>query len=147
MPHELDEVDIGIIQSLQEDGRKSFRQISRELDISTPTIQARYQRLVNIGLIKSISPIIDSSNLDSDHKEKIETCSCHSDGHHDVSLESGMSVKLKCDFCKGPVGQKPHVYKFANFERFFCCNTCKTQYKEKNNGRIQSLIEKAREEN
>ena len=40
-----------------------------------------------------------------------------------------------------------NVYKFANFERFFCCNTCKTQYKEKNKGRIQSLIEKTREEN
>lgn len=146
MPHELDDVDIGIIKSLQEDGRKSFRQISRELDISTPTIQARYQRLVNIGLIKSISPVIDLSNLDDDHKEKIEICNCHSNGSHDVSLESGMSVKIKCDLCDGPVGEKPHVYKFANFERFFCCNTCKTQYKEKNKGRIQSLIEKAREE-
>lgn len=146
MPHELDDVDIGIIKSLQEDGRKSFRQISRELDISTPTIQARYQRLVNIGLIKSISPIIDSSNLDDDHKEKIEIYNCHSNDSHDVSLESGMSVKIKCDLCDGSVGEKPHVYKFANFERFFCCNTCKTQYKEKNKGRIQSLIEKARKE-
>ncbi len=147
VPHELDDIDIGIVQSLQEDGRKSFRQIARELDISTPTVQARYQRLVNIGLIKSISPIIDSSNIDREDKEKIETCSCHSNGSHDVSLESGMYVKLKCDLCEGPIGEKPHVYKFANFERFFCCNTCKTYYKEKNKGRIQSLIEKAREEN
>ncbi|MDH3780008.1 MAG: AsnC family transcriptional regulator, partial [Nitrosopumilus sp.] len=55
MPHELDDTDIAIVTSLQQDGRKSFRQISRELNISTPTVQARYQRLVNIGLIKSIS--------------------------------------------------------------------------------------------
>jgi len=27
MPHELDDLDVGIITSLQEDGRKSFRQI------------------------------------------------------------------------------------------------------------------------
>ena len=143
MPHELDDIDIGIVTSLQEDGRKSFRQIARELNTSTPTVQARYQRLVNIGLIKSISPIIDSTNLDFEHKEKIETCSCHES--HDVTLQSGMTVKIKCDLCDGPVGDKPHVYKFANFERFFCCNTCKTQYKEKNRGRIESIIEKAKE--
>ena len=143
MPHELDDVDIGIVTSLQEDGRKSFRQISRELNVSTPTIQARYQRLVNIGLIKSVSPVIDSTNIVNEQKQQIQTCDCHES--HEVSLKSGMSVKMKCDLCDGPIGDKPYVFKFANFERFFCCNTCKTQYKEKNKGRIQSIIEKARE--
>lgn len=145
MPHELDDVDIGIVTSLQQDGRKSFRQIARELDISTPTIQARYQRLVNIGLIKSISPVIDSTNVVDEQKEQIQTCDCHE--LQNVNLKSGMSVKMICDLCDGPIGDKPHVLKFANFERFFCCNTCKTQYKEKNKGRIQSIIEKAKEEN
>ena len=143
MPHELDDIDIGIVTALQEDGRKSFRQIARELNISTPTVQARFQRLVNIGLIKSVSPVIDSTNVIDEQKEQIQTCACCDS--HDVNLKSGMSVKIKCDLCDGPIGDKPHVYKFANFERFFCCNTCKTQYKEKNKGRIQSLIEKARE--
>ena len=141
MPHELDDIDIGIVTSLQQDGRKSFRQISRELNISTPTIQARYQRLVNIGLIKSVSPIIDSTNIIDEQKEQIQTCDCNES--YDVDLKSGMSVKIKCDLCDGIVGDKPHVLKFANFERFFCCNTCKTQYKEKNKGRIQSIIDKA----
>ncbi len=141
MPHELDDLDIGIVTSLQEDGRKSFRQIARELEISTPTVQARYQRLVNIGLIKSVSPVIDSTNIVDEQKNQIQTCDCHKS--HDVDLKSGMSVKMKCDLCDGPIGDKPHVLKFANFERFFCCNTCKIQYKEKNKGRIQSIIEKA----
>jgi Lrp/AsnC family leucine-responsive transcriptional regulator len=56
-----------------------------------------------------------------------------------------MSVKMECDLCEGPIGDRPHVLKFASFERFFCCNTCKTQYKEKNRGRIQSIIEQAKE--
>ena len=145
MPHELDDTDIGIVTSLQQDGRKSFRQISRELNISTPTVQARYQRLVNIGLIKSISPIIDSTNLENEQKNKLVTCGCNES--QDTDLKSGMSVKMKCDLCDGQIGDKTHVLKFANFERFFCCNTCKTQYKEKNKGRIQSIIEKAKEEN
>ncbi|MGH9974472.1 MAG: AsnC family transcriptional regulator, partial [Nitrososphaeraceae archaeon] len=33
----LDPIDILIIKSLLKDGRKSFRQISRETGISTPT--------------------------------------------------------------------------------------------------------------
>jgi len=143
MPHELDDIDIGIVNSLKEDGRKSFRQISRELGISTPTVQARYQRLVNIGLIKSISPVIDSTNIVNEQKEQIQVSGSHES--QDLNLKSGMSVKMKCDLCEGPIGDKPHVFKFANFERFFCCNTCKTQYKEKNRGRIQSIIEQTKE--
>jgi len=143
MPHELDDIDIGIVNSLKEDGRKSFRQISRELGISTPTVQARYQRLVNIGLIKSISPVIDSTNVVNEQKEQVHVSGSHES--QDVNLKSGMSVKMKCDLCDGPIGDKPHVFKFANFERFFCCNTCKTQFKEKNKGRIQSIIEQAKE--
>lgn len=141
MPHELDDIDIGIVTSLQQDGRKSFRQIARELDISTPTVQARYQRLVNIGLIKSVSPVIDSSNVIDEQKEHIKICDCNES--HETNLKSGMSVKMKCDLCEGIIGDKPHVLKFASFERFFCCNTCKTQFKENNKGRIQSIIEKA----
>jgi len=143
MPHELDDVDIGIVTSLQQDGRKSFRQIVRELNISTPTVQARYHRLVSIGLIKSISPVIDSANLVDRQKEKFEKGDRHES--HSMNLKSGMSVKMKCDLCGRLIGDKPQVFKFANFERFFCCNTCKTQYKEKNRGRIQSIIEKAKE--
>jgi len=143
MPHELDDIDIGIVNSLKEDGRKSFRQISRELGISTPTVQARYQRLVNIGLIKSISPVIDSTNVVNEQKEKVQVSGSHES--QDLNLKSGMSVKMKCDLCEGPIRDKPHVFKFASFERFFCCNTCKTQFKEKNRGRIQSIIEKTRE--
>ena len=143
MPHELDDIDIGIVNSLKEDGRKSFRQISRELGISTPTVQARYQRLVNIGLIKSISPVIDSTNVVNEQKEQVQISSSHES--QNLNLKSGMSVKMKCDLCDGPIGDKPHVFKFANFERFFCCNTCRTQYKEKNRGRIQSIIEQTKE--
>jgi len=143
MPHELDDIDIGIVKSLQEDGRKSFRQIARDLNISTPTVQARYRRLVNIGLIKSVSPVIDSTNIIDSQKGKLS--SKQSPEFHDVHLKSGMSVKIICDLCDGPVGDKPHVFKFASFERFFCCNTCKTQYREKNKGRIQSIIKKSEE--
>jgi len=145
MPYELDDIDIGIINALQEDGRKSFRQISREINISTPTIQARYQRLVHIGLIKSIAPIIDTSKLGKSSKIKIQPQPFQPS--QETEIKTGMSVKMICDFCDGSIGEKPRVFRFANFERLFCCNTCKSQFKEKYKGKIESMVQKAKEKN
>ncbi|MGH9879376.1 MAG: AsnC family protein, partial [Nitrososphaerales archaeon] len=41
----LDKIDIGIINSLMQDGRKSFRQIARETKVSTPTVESRFSRM------------------------------------------------------------------------------------------------------
>ncbi len=59
MPLQLDDYDVSILKSLLKDGRKSFREISRETGITTPTVKARFNRLVNVGFIKSVSPILD----------------------------------------------------------------------------------------
>ena len=64
MPVELDEHDISILKSLFKDGRKSFRQISRETGITTPTVKARFERLVNIGFIQGVAPLIDFGKID-----------------------------------------------------------------------------------
>ena len=46
------------------------------------------------------------------------------------------------DFCEGPISAKPKVLKFADMERFFCCNSCKPGYNEKYKGRIESIKRK-----
>lgn len=127
MPYSLDETDIAILNSLVEDGRKSFRQISRELKISTPTVKFRYQRLVNIGLIKSVVPIIDTTKLAKKQESKL--CDCHTESDIPrVNLSKNMMVKMDCDYCDGPINVKPSVLKFADIERFFCCSSCKSLY-------------------
>ena len=141
MPYQLDDIDLAILKSLLKDGRKSLRQISRELKVSTPTVNFRFQRLFNIGLIKSISPIIDTDKLDTLSKKELENCHCETKPQ-DIELTTGTIVKMSCDYCDAPVSNKPQVLKFANIERFFCCNSCKTLYKEKYQGRIESLKEK-----
>src|SRR3989338_4104119 len=103
MPQELDEVDIAILNSLIEDGRKSFRQIVRE--------------------IKEISQVKTSK----------------------VESDSSLSVKVTCDFCNEPIHGSPKVMKFANLERFFCCTSCRSLYKEKYGGRIRSLSKEINE--
>ncbi len=140
MPYQLDDIDIAIIQSLIKDGRKSFRQISREIKVSTPTVQARYERLVNVGLIKSVSPILDHGLLEDKAEKQLDTKT----KPKPVKITKDMVLKMICDLCNGPIHDKPHPLKIANFERFFCCTTCRATYKEKYKGRIESLNEKAK---
>lgn len=139
MPHELDETDVAIIKSLYEDGRKSFRKISKELSISTPTIKARYQRLVNLGLIKSISPILNVEKIDKKIQEKLSETALPR-ASSSSKIKKGLLVKVGCDYCEGEVSSKPQVLKFGEYERFFCCTSCRSLYKEKYAGRINSIL-------
>ena len=162
MPFQLDEYDVSILHSLIKDGRKSFREISRETGITAPTVKARFERLVNIGFIKSVSPIFDFGIVDENimkpeltyknrrHKGiKNDKEKQHSIQHMPLQLKDarfrikkGLKINLDCDFCKGPITRDPHVFKFAIFERFFCCNVCMSTYKQKYAGRIESIKRK-----
>jgi DNA-binding Lrp family transcriptional regulator len=141
LPVQLDDTDVAIVKSLMEDGRKSFRAISREIKVSTPTVKARYERLVNMGLIKSVKPEIDLSKVDKGIKNEfgatLELIKKQKNHFH-VYVE-GLRVKIECEFCSGPINNKPKVLRFANFERFFCCSHCRASYKEKHAGRIEML--------
>lgn len=150
MPVDLDDTDIAILKSLMEDGRKSFRAISREIRVSTPTVKSRYKRLVNIGLIKSVKPEIDLSKVDSPKKNQFfgeETIKQleQQKKHLHVKVEKNMKIKMQCEYCGGPIHAKPKVLEFANFQRFFCCIGCKNNYREKYAGRIQSIVEQYKE--
>ena len=150
MPVDLDDIDVAILKSLMEDGRKSFRAISRQIKVSTPTVKSRYKRLVNIGLIKSVKPEIDLSKVDSRKKNQFfggEETIKQLEGqkkHFHVKVEN-MKVKMQCEYCGGPINSKPKVLEFANFQRFFCCIGCKKNYREKHAGRIQSIVEQYKE--
>lgn len=72
MPLQLDDYDVSILRSLVKDGRKSFREISRETGITTPTVKARFTRLVDVGFIKSVSPIFDYNIVENENILKPE---------------------------------------------------------------------------
>jgi Lrp/AsnC family leucine-responsive transcriptional regulator len=147
---QLDDTDIAILRSLMEDGRKSFRAISREIKVSTPTVKARYERLVNMGLIKSVKPELDITKIDASRRNEIkdiEKLQGQQKKHHfHLKVVDGLKVKMVCEFCGGPIHAKPKVLKFAGLERFFCCTACRNGYREKYAGRIESLIERHKEE-
>ena len=139
MPFKLDNVDLALLESLIKDGRKSFRQISREIKVSTPTVKARYERLVNVGLIKAVSPVLDMGKLENKTGARLDQIRLKTIRGHNIKLGKEMFVKMSCDYCEGPVEGKPSILKFANFERFFCCTSCRRLYKEKYKSRIESL--------
>ena len=61
----VDNTDIAIVKALIQDGRKSFRQIAREIKASTPTVEPRFGRMKGLGIIKSIQPVFDIEKIDS----------------------------------------------------------------------------------
>src|SRR5215216_5727005 len=162
MPLQLDDYDISILKSLLKDGRKSFREISRETGITTPTVKARFTRLVNVGFIKSVSTILDFDIIETESILKPALENEQNKGNKDsrakenenkknnklgfnwqqdsrLKIKRGLKIKLDCEFCKGPILSNPHVFKFANYERFFCCTGCMSGYKQKYAGRIGSI--------
>jgi DNA-binding Lrp family transcriptional regulator len=137
LPIKLDEYDISIMKSLFKDGRKSFRQISRETGITTPTVKARFERLVNVGFIKSVTPIVDLQKIEKNIS--ISEMQADNQKQFQKKIKKGVKIMLNCDFCEGSVAGNPHVLKFANYERFFCCSSCKSEYKKKYGGRIEAI--------
>ena len=161
MPLHLDEIDVQIIKSLLQDGRKSFRQISRETKITTPTVKARFERLVNVGFIKRVTPVFDFNQIDKEVEDNLVQIQGiknnmikkdKENSNEDIfkteidkiktKITTGLAIKMVCDFCEGPISGKPKVLKFADIERFFCCSSCKSGYSEKYRGRIESIKRK-----
>jgi Lrp/AsnC family transcriptional regulator for asnA, asnC and gidA len=50
-----DEIDRGILRQLQEDGRRSFREIARAIDVSERTVRTRVRRMQDTGLLRFLA--------------------------------------------------------------------------------------------
>ena len=130
------------------DDRKSFCAIS-DKGKSTPTVNVRCDRLVDMGLVKSVKPEIDSSKINL-HKrnqffseENIKQTT-EQNKHLDIKIEN-LKIKMLCEYCGGPINSKPKVLLFANFQQSLCFIGCRNNYREEYAVRIQSIIEHYRE--
>lgn len=63
---ELDSLDMRILAVLNQDARKSYRDIAGEVDASISTVSNRVRRLEAEGVIKGYAPIIDESKVGYD---------------------------------------------------------------------------------
>ncbi len=55
-----------ILKSLNEDGRKSIREVARELDVSPSTVSTHLEEMVENGVIKHFKPSLDYEKLGMD---------------------------------------------------------------------------------
>ncbi|MCU0859549.1 MAG: Lrp/AsnC family transcriptional regulator [Thermoplasmata archaeon] len=63
---ELDELDIDILRSLNDNARKSFRDIAKELQVSLTTVSNRVKAMERHGVIQGYMPIIEPTKLGFD---------------------------------------------------------------------------------
>lgn len=55
LTNDLDEIDYKIIEALQEDGRLALAQIAEQLNVSPGMIRVRYNRLVEMGVLRIVA--------------------------------------------------------------------------------------------
>ena len=206
MDAKLDNIDIAIVKALIQDGRKSFRQIAREIKVSTPTVEARFSRLKGLGIIKNIQPIFDIEKIDGqmsalvfvktnlsqstdianklasipqvrgvykmtgEHniiikvimthhpeylEEFIKTKIANIEGIKSASyqmitktikddqsipvMKEGIFLKIKCDYCDNDIFKDAKLMRVGQYERYFCCNSCLTLYKQKYKTKLETM--------
>lgn len=62
----MDDLDLQILASLNENARKSYRDIAKEQKVSLSTVSNRIHRLEGEGVIKGYAPIVDESKMGYD---------------------------------------------------------------------------------
>ncbi len=54
-------------------------------------------------------------------------------------IKNGIYLKIKCDYCENDIFRDAKVLNVGQFERYFCCSSCLTLYKQKYKGRIEAI--------
>lgn len=62
----LDDADIALLRALNQDARKSFRDLAKELGLALSTVSARVKRLEKQGYILGYVPVLDPQKLGLD---------------------------------------------------------------------------------
>src|SRR5437667_12342595 len=60
---QLDRTDAKILRALQEDARRSFRELARRVGVSVPTVSAHVANLERLGVLSGYNATIDPDKL------------------------------------------------------------------------------------
>ncbi len=80
----LDKLDYLILSELQEDARKSLREIAEKLGVAEATVYNRINKMRKLGIIEKFIPVIDYSKLGFD---LIAVIGISAEGGHVVEVE------------------------------------------------------------
>ena len=90
---ELDELDLDILRSLNQNAKKSFRDIAKELQVSLTTVSNRIKQMEKSGVIQGYMPVVDASKLGYDIMAVIGIKVIHGkimDTEEDLAKETGV---------------------------------------------------------
>lgn len=68
----LDDLDRKILAILRRDGRRSFADVARDLDISIATVKRRVDRLEDSGVVQGYAAVIDTTRLGAGFEAIVE---------------------------------------------------------------------------
>lgn len=80
VPPQIDDVDRGIIEQLQEDGRRTFGRIAEAVGVSEATVRQRVQRLLEADIMRIVA-VTDPTALGRELRGTVAICA---DGDLDV---------------------------------------------------------------
>lgn len=60
---QLDSLDVEILKLVQEDGRMMYKDIGKKLGVSIPTVKSRITKLMELGVIKKFTAIVDPDKI------------------------------------------------------------------------------------
>jgi len=98
----VDEFDKKIISILNEDGRTSFLNISKELGVSNTMVHQRVSKLMESGVISSIRPILNEKKIGYD-LSSFTGITLEKDYVHDTVIEALKKIPeiTECYFIAG----------------------------------------------
>lgn len=104
---DLDATDQAILALLREDARLSFREISRRIGVSTPTVAAKVRRLEALGVIQGYRAVLAGDDAPPAPVPPRADVACHE--------------------CGGPVhgaGVRKAWPEDGSRDHVFCCRNC-----------------------
>ncbi len=81
----IDDVDLKILMELQEDARKSLKEIAEKVGVAEGTVYNRINKMRRMGVIKKFIPVVDYSKLGYDLTAVIGVVA---EGGHLIEIEN-----------------------------------------------------------
>jgi DNA-binding Lrp family transcriptional regulator len=63
MSVQLDDIDVRIVEMLQVDARVAYKEVAQKIGVSLPTVRSRINKLVEHGVIKKFTVIVDPDRI------------------------------------------------------------------------------------
>jgi DNA-binding Lrp family transcriptional regulator len=90
----LDRIDVEILRTLQENARIPLKELASKVGLSIPAVRARIDRLVDLGVIKGFTVIVDPSRI-AERVRALILCKVQADRLGNLPEELGKLESVK----------------------------------------------------